>query len=123
MRGSTALNETNRQDSGAAYFRCRLEDMLMATISIGRFTLTSAWTERERKVGPSLVQRLRAWMLHRRTRAELRDADARTCQDIGITSAASADLVRTFGVDPTPLWGIGKVPIPRPENNRLSHRH
>jgi uncharacterized protein YjiS (DUF1127 family) len=96
--------------------------MLMATTSLGRFTLTSARTGSERKIGPSLVQRLRAWMLHHRTLTELREADARTCQDIGITPATSSDLVRTFGVDPTPLWGIGEVPMPRPEDNRPSHR-
>jgi hypothetical protein len=25
-------------------------------------------------------------------------------------------------VDPTPLWGIGEVPMPSLENYRLSHR-
>ena len=94
----------------------------MAIISFNRIALVGTWTDKGREVSPSLVQRLRAWMLHRRTRAELRDADARTCQDIGMTSAASADLVRTFGVDPTPLWGIGEVPMPSLENYRLSHR-
>jgi hypothetical protein len=95
--------------------------MPMATISFSRIALVSTWTEKGREVSPSLVQRLRAWMLHLRILAELREADARTCHDIGMTSAASADLVRTFGVDPTPLWGIGEVPMPRSENNRLSH--
>jgi uncharacterized protein YjiS (DUF1127 family) len=96
--------------------------MPMAIISSGRFILTSAWVERERKVGPSLVQRLRTWMLHRRTLTELHEADARTCQDVGITPVASTDLAREFGVDPTPLWGIGEVPMPRPEDNRPLHR-
>jgi uncharacterized protein YjiS (DUF1127 family) len=94
----------------------------MATISFSRIALAGTWTDKGREVSPSLVQRLRAWMLHRRTLAELREANARTCQDIGMTSAASADLVRTFGVDPTPLWGIGEVPMPSLENYRLSHR-
>jgi uncharacterized protein YjiS (DUF1127 family) len=94
----------------------------MATISFGRFSLITAWTEKERKVGPSLAHRLRTWMSHRRTLTELREADARTCEDVGITPATRTDLVRQFGVDPTPLWGIGEVPMPRPEDNRPSHR-
>ncbi|TDH58154.1 DUF1127 domain-containing protein [Dankookia rubra] len=94
----------------------------MTTISFGRFTPTSARAERDRKVSPGLVQRLRAWMLHRRTCAELRDADARTLQDVGFTPVASTDLVRTFGMDPTSLWSIGEVPMPLPEKNGPSHR-
>lgn len=94
----------------------------MATISFGRFTPTSARTEWELKADLSLVQRLRAWMLHRRTLAELREVDARTCQDIGITRVTSTDLVRAFGVEPTSLWGIGEVPMPRSEDNRPLHR-
>lgn len=90
----------------------------MATISLGRFTLVIDRSEARQRLGPSLVQRLRAWMLHRRSMADLRGADARTCRDLGIDPSADTGLARRFGVDPAPLWGIGEVPMPRPEAPR-----
>lgn len=94
----------------------------MATISFGRFAPASTLTNKERESGPGFLRRLRVWMLHRRTCAELQDADAHTLQDVGLTPVASTDLVRTFGVEPTSLWGIGEVPMPLSEKNGPSHR-
>ena len=62
--------------------------------------------------GPGLLRRLAIWMRHRRTLAELATADARTCRDLGLTPPAIDGLVQAFGIDPTPVWGIGGVVEP-----------
>lgn len=95
----------------------------MDTVSFSRLAPASTWTGEGWERSSSLLHRIHTWLLHRRAMAELRGADPRACRDMGITLTASTDLVRTFGVDPTPLWGIGEVPMPQSENSRLSqHR-
>jgi|SRR5690349_8522429 hypothetical protein len=89
----------------------------MATVTLGRFALTIALTrsitDAASAAGPGARQRLRAWMRHRRSMAELADADARTCRDLGLPPPARDELLRIFQMDPAPLWSIAEVPMPR----------
>jgi uncharacterized protein YjiS (DUF1127 family) len=87
----------------------------MATLSFGRISVVLAPAA---PAGPGLLQRLRAWMRHRRTLAELAEADARTCRDLGIAPRARDGLVQAFGVDPLPIWGIGGVVQPGTQPKR-----
>lgn len=93
----------------------------MAIITFGRYALTIALTrslaDAAGAAGPGAAQRLRFWMRHRRSRADLAEADARTCRDLGLPTPAREDLLRAFRMDPAPLWGIGEVPVPRPEED------
>lgn len=97
----------------------------MATITLGHFALTIALSRKvadtARTAGPGAARGLRAWARHRRTMAELAEADARTCRDLGLPPPARDELLRAYPCDPAPLWGIGEVPLPsvdRPDPHR-----
>src|SRR4051794_12780296 len=84
--------------------------------------ITRSMADTASAAGPNTLRRLWAWMRYRRSMADLAGADARPCRDLGVPPLAQDELLRTFRVDPVPLWNIGQTPTPHADDTAPGRR-